>query len=371
MLGDSEDVNVDASSMPVARSDHQQRLHPRYQLPALVKMGSSGYPVKDWSVAGFAIESMQYVVPPGRVVQIQLLLPFESLSVALNLEAESIWRDERTDTIGFRFTKVTPTQQQSLRQLADSVVAGEVVAVGDLIGVIGQGDAPARQQPVIEKVLQERRPSRRWMQLLGFSAFAIALGVLLSFVVSTLFQRAYVKSASTAVVATDLVRVRSPHASYFQPAKLREGAAASPGRVLASLRLVDGGTAVIESPCNCRILTSEVLRGQFVAEGEVVFTMTPEGARPYVRAQFVDNDLLGVLPGDPARIQLADGSSFAGVVAKPTASRGDARRYGNEPGWLAIETTTSLPVGAVHLAASVQVNTSRRAWWRRWLRQGS
>ena len=110
--------------------------------------------------------------------------------------------------------------------------------------------------------------------------------------------------------------IRAPQASYFNPNPLVVGSVLDEGDNVALVELVNGGAVAVDSPCRCSIVDIHYRNREFVAAGEPLVSLLPEGESIYVRASLEWDDVRVVGVGDRAEIRLGTREVFEGRVAK-------------------------------------------------------
>ena len=80
-------------------------------------------------------------------------------------------------------------------------------------------------------------------------------------------------------------------------------------------------TGTISSPCDCILQNQLVVDGQFSSKGTTAFKLVPNGAKPFIDAQFNLKDSQNVAPGRPVTITIPGLSeSIKGQISDVTVS---------------------------------------------------
>jgi len=355
----------------VVREDGQPSRHPWYRIPATVEIDSWRYPVQEWSVEGFSVVGVDRPAATGDTFPARLVFRFDGFSTVVSVNAEVIRHDRDDDGVVCRFTDLSRQKVAVLRAVIDSYLLGEFVAMDDIIHVVRR-DVPVDREaepgtPVARTALERlTNVARRWTGL------ALVITLLVTVVVTSAwvgFRRLYVAESVAAVVTGPLVLVRAPQPSFFSTTVPRQLESVERNVPLAFVQLMGGGTATLDSPCDCYILKRHALDGQFVSTGEPLFTLLPRDQGMFVNAKVAVEQARDIAIGDPARIMLPDRSIHAARVTRvlygespeQSLSAPLSRARSNAISYYQVVVTPDepLPMELVGVAASVEINTYR------------
>lgn len=358
-------------SVSIVREDGQPSGHPWYRIPATVEIKGWRYPVQEWSVEGFAVTGVDEAPAPGEAFPAQLVFRFDGFSTAVSVEAEVMRRDPEDDGIVCRFATLSRQKAAVLRAVIDSYLLGEFVSMDDIIHVVRR-DRPVEREPERESAQQLAgwsgavALSRRWAGL------ALVVLLLVTLVVASSwagFRRLYVAESAAALVTGPLVVVRAPQPSFFTATLPPEIATVDRQVAIAYVELIGGGSATVESPCNCHILERHVLDGQFVGTGEPLFTLMPRDEALHVSAKVPVEQARNVALGDRATITLPDRREIGAHVSRVLYGEPPERSLSaplSRVGSNAISfyeviliPDEPLPMDRVGAAASVEISTYR------------
>ena len=315
-------------SVTLFREEDQVRRHPRYRIPVSVELNGWVYPAQEWSIEGFSVVGVHDADMLESRIPVKFIFRFDGFSTSVDMRAEITHYQESDKRLECRFYNPSNQQLSVLRTVIDAYLAGEFVALDDLIYVVRQDQTHTRREDT--RAAQDLSRSGRFMRTLkrwfGLAALSALFLVLLSFTAWVLYQRLYVIDGLSAVVSAPLVVIRSPQPSYFEPVALDDGQRIQAGEPLAFMELIGGGAATIDSPCDCQVLSFHVLPRQFVGPGEPVASLLPAGQKPFISAQFDVGSAQDILLGDTARIRLMDGQEFNGKVTRLQYSESLERR---------------------------------------------
>ena len=124
-----------ATALSIVHESEQQRQYPRYRIPIQVEIDAKPYPVRDWSLAGFAISDAAGITTVAPTLKIKFLFHFDSFSTYLELDADPVWFSENDHTAGYRFHKLEERQLNILRTVIDAYISGELVSMNELIHI--------------------------------------------------------------------------------------------------------------------------------------------------------------------------------------------------------------------------------------------
>jgi len=305
-------------SVSVVREDGQPSGHPWYRIPATVEINGWRYPVQEWSMEGFAVTGVDEAPSPGEVFPAQLVFRFDGFSTVVSAEAEVLRHDPDDDSIQCRFATLSRQKAAVLRAVIDSYLLGEFVSMDDIIHVVRR-DRPVEREPERESAAHAAGWPRVQAVLRRWAGLALVVVLLATVVVASTwagFRRLYVAESAAALITGPLVIVRAPQPSFFTATLPAEIATVDRQIALAYVELIGGGSATVESPCDCHILERHTLDGQFVGTGEPLFTLMPRDRGLHVSAKVPVEQARNVAIGDRATITLPDRREIGARVAR-------------------------------------------------------
>jgi alginate biosynthesis protein Alg44 len=358
-------------SISVVREDGQPSRHPWYRIPATVEIDGWRYPIQEWSVEGFSVAGVDDPATPGDVFAAQLVFRFDGFSTLVDVDAEVIRHDPDDDGIVCHFPSLSRQKAAVLRAVIDSYLLGEFVSMDDIIHVVKRDlpeepEAQGAAAPPRGRIEALRTLSRRWAGLALVSLLLVAVAVASAWAG---FRRLYVAESVAALVTGPLVVIRAPQPSFFASAPPQQLETVDRQIPLAYVELIGGGSATIESPCNCLIVKQHVLDAQFVSTGEPLFTLMPRGGAVHVSAQVPVEQARNVAIGDHASITLPNRRTVAGRVREVlygepperSLSAPLSRTRSNAISFYEVVVTPDEPlnVDLIGVAASVEISTYR------------
>lgn len=293
------------------------RQHVRLKIPIQVEVDGVRYQVDDWSMGGFGIESDITSRQPGERFPAKLTFPFEDFEIVLRLDCQMVYVLSDTNRFGCRFVSLSRDQIGLFRYLVDAYLSGEVVSAGDILGLRGRdGGAQARLDQLTANPFEEEETTgRRLRRIAGYALVGLLGAGLLATIWFGVEQRFLTVEATAAVVDAPVFEVRAPASGILQPASIGEDV--RDGQRLGTVRDRDGMASDVVSPCECRVMSWQVLPGQYAQEGEAVVTLVATDRPVLVRAEVPMDAVDRLSVGDRALVQLpGQGGSLSGQIER-------------------------------------------------------
>ncbi|MFC0219126.1 alginate biosynthesis protein Alg44 [Pseudochelatococcus lubricantis] len=299
------------------------RQHPRYRLPMFAVIQGRTYDVPEWSMAGFDIAG-DFPLAPGDVVDASLALPFHGYQFGLSVHAVVVNASPEKQRASLAFTGLDERQASLLRYITDAVLAGEVVAVGDVLDVARRNETVrARDVPPPPTPGPLGRLTNIGRRVVTTGAVA-ALGIALAaFLWTNVYDRLFVVRAESAAVAAKIINLASPavgRIDYLNPRRRLQL-----GEPLMTIAPPEGDPITVQSPCDCIQVEQKLAGGDFVRAGDTVVTLMRADAPIVVTATVPDDRLMSLYGLRSAAVEFADGSRVdnAGILWLP--GKGDGQ----------------------------------------------
>ncbi|HEV7415262.1 MAG TPA: PilZ domain-containing protein [Tianweitania sediminis] len=305
-----------------------QRQHPRYRLPMRAGVKGRFYDVVDWSLGGFALQSGSDFTK-GEVVRAGLIVPMNGYDLSIKVSAEVRYVADDAKRVGFAFVDLEDPQASLLRYVADALVAGELVAAGDIVDVAGrQGTGRSRGLPGQVSESGWQSLARGGRRLASGAAVLTIIGALGAYLWANVYEEVYVVRAQAASVSAKVVNVASP--AVGRVGFLNENAQVALGEPLMTVTPTAGDPITVQSPCDCRQVRQEFSGGDFVKTGDTVVKLMRVDAPMVVSALVPPDRLMSLYGLQKASIVYADGRRVddAGILWLPGQdnARGDLPR---------------------------------------------
>ena len=292
------------------------RQHVRLKIPIQVEIDGIRHQVDDWSVGGFAVESVLTSRKPDERFWVRLIFPFEEFELTMRREARMVYVDQGHGRFGCDFLAVSERHAEVLRYLVDAYLAGELVSPADLLQARARGNAAPATIPAVYDAGADEAPLPATGHYRAYASFGLAGLALLAVIAFGVWERYFAIAALTATIEAPVVEVRAPIAGRFVSA-LEPGERVLEGAALGRVHALDGATLTLESPCDCRVLDQLGLSGLYYQVGDPLIALVPAQEPLMVRAQLAleQAERLGV--GDRAEIHVPGrGEPVLGQIAQ-------------------------------------------------------
>ncbi|MGV6802540.1 MAG: HlyD family efflux transporter periplasmic adaptor subunit [bacterium] len=329
-----------------------QRQHPRYKIPAQVELFGKIYPVTDISVGGVGIGNADFDLGVGKTEKGKLIFPMDGYSFILDIEMELRYVRRDASHAGFRFQNVKKQTQNALRYIADAYIGGEIVRMNDILTVLAR-DTDSK----IRKTITGESPGETTKQTIP-TGYLILMGIALALILligTALFNRIFVNEVTQANVHVATIPVKSPAAG--QLTFVRTGDRITTGDALASMTTTaEGREIVINSPCNCLVMSKSALEAAYVGKGDELAVLVDEEAVPYVRVLVNRRDLMSIYEGADVVINFPDGSHVRPTAFRRVSYEGEILQDGIVLTELILEVEKPLTLADVGNPVSVRIN---------------
>jgi alginate biosynthesis protein Alg44 len=279
------------------------RHHVRLKIPIQVEIDGIRHQVDDWSVGGFAVESVLTSRKPDERFWVRLIFPFEEFELTMRREARMIYVDQGHGRFGCDFLAVSERHAEVLRYLVDAYLAGELVSAGDLLQARARGNTAPATIPAAYDAGAGEALGPATGRYGAYASFALAGLALLAVIAFGVWERYFAIAAVTATIEAPVIEVRAPIAGRFVSA-LEAGERLLEGASLGRIQALDGTPLILESPCDCRVLDRLGLSGLYYQAGDPLIALVRAQEPLLVRAQLAldQAERLGV--GDRAEIHV-------------------------------------------------------------------
>lgn len=132
------------TSQLVFVSPSGKRAQPRVSLPMTVVIGQAHHRAEQWSIGGFGLGGQQLRMALGTVFSATLILHFNAFDCSIAMTCKAVRCDKHGYAVGFKYVDPAPEQIQILRHLVEEHLAGEVISIGGIIGIIDRVGGGAR-----------------------------------------------------------------------------------------------------------------------------------------------------------------------------------------------------------------------------------
>jgi alginate biosynthesis protein Alg44 len=284
---------------PIVHETTTQRQHVRLRAPVSVIFEDQHLSADDWSVAGFSVSGAESVPASGAVIAVKLRFTLEGLDVESAFEAEVRRSDHTRGAFAARFVNLTQSQLSFLHAIANAVISGEIVRVGDFMAM-AKYTAPTAKRDAAPALKPDARARFARLGLLS-CLWIIALGLVTIIVVNG-FNRAFVLTGNGVLTSPEASLQRAPSAVTLVSIDGVVGARKGPGALLATVERLDGSLVLMRSPCDCVIAETLLEPGAFVERGTPLLTLVPASTRLWASVAMPLQAAQNVQRGDRAMV---------------------------------------------------------------------
>lgn len=324
-------MNVALNSNVIHESE-AQRQHARVRLPAKLKFQLEDgrwvrLKLKDISAGGFSLEGQKSPFSVNQGYQGSLLFMVDALEISLAVGF--IVREISTEQNSIRceFENMGAQETATMRHLITSYLSGAIVTMGDVLNTLSRENftRPRKQGGGGAQSLVAR------IKAVTLSTFWFAVGVsAFSLAATAIYDNYFLTKATSAKVIVDTIDVSMPREGIVNTLIASEQTRVEAGKAIATYKtpLVDAlklefvsadpreaaaieeilsrsAEGTISSPCDCDILRTHFVAGEYANKGEALFTLVQQGARPQVSAYFNYKDLEHIQVGQSVMVNVA------------------------------------------------------------------
>lgn len=298
-----------ATNLQLVHEAEAQRQHVRLKLPLHATIKDQVYTVVDWSVGGLCIEGLRPVPQVGDVIDVRLHFAFEGFQFTLQCWCEVRHASAATNRTGCRFTSITPQQVSLLQYIVDAYLSGEVVRSGDLLEIsqrnmfVSPRKVPARERPpgIVAAALDRLRGA-------AVAALTIGIGLaVFAYAGFAIYTHSFVTDGRGVVVSPQIELARAPIGGTITPYAGSRGKQVAIKELIAMIEAPDGTRRTVESPCDCFMANEPLPQGSYVSRGTVIARLVPAQAASEIEMRVPLTKLVGIEPGQRARVDLFGG----------------------------------------------------------------
>jgi len=286
--------------------------HPALQLPFTVLVDDRRLDGDRLSLLGGSAVGLVDPALDGaeRLVTLQFL--FDGFAVSLPVRATiHLAAGAGNGPVELQFVEPAGEHLPQLRFILNSYIAGDVVAMGQLLTVAASRAAPAPATAPAGP-LHRARQAARGVVVLGLSVGLVALAA------GTLGQKALTRAELRPAVVTETGRaLRAPAAGQIEFI----AADAAEGEIAFGLLATSGDLLSIRMPCDCGTRDTGVRAGDTVLAGEPVMVLTPPDATIELQAVLSWEGIRRTLAGGRVEVLLADNTAVAAQVTPESLRR--------------------------------------------------
>ena len=288
--------------------------HPMMDVPFMVGIDGRQYRGMRLSLVMAEIGGLMDPALENATRLMRMVFPFNGFSVTLGVLGliNHVDRDKGLASVTF----VDPAGEHlpQMRHILNSYIAGDLVALGGVIGVAAKLPSPAARAA-------SAKANRKVLpRLLGSAGLVLATVALLAGAGTMAYNRIFTQSIATpGRVMQDGMTLGAIAAGQLDYVNLE----ASEGEVAFSIRTTSGDLLSIAMPCTCTAQLLGTSVGATVQAGDALMTVSAPDAPVIVTTQVTSDELLAMAFADHVSIRFADGTTVR-ARAETESLRGGA-----------------------------------------------
>ncbi len=342
-------MNVNPS-LQVTHESETQRQFVRFTVPSRALLDGKEFDVRDLSTGGISLSGVNKEIPKGKILRIELKMPFDAFSFTLPLDAEVRHYVANKGIVGCRFVNLTARQTSFLNQFVKSFIAGDVVTAGSILNVASRNNFTK----VPASANKNAAPATFRRQLPGLAIVALLGFLITAFIGQNLYSSMFLVRADNAAIAGPAVAVRAQAPGFFHSALDPDLAFVKQNQVIGTITGPTGAASSVLSPCNCYISKTEVASGESVSSGAKLLSLMPVDAKPWVVAQLDPAQGKRIGPSTVATVSVFGARTpYTGRVIAMESPLADGANAGNGLATMKIALDQRLPVDYVNRLATV------------------
>ncbi len=276
--------------------------HPLMDIPFMVGIDGRQYRGMRLSLVMAEIGGLMDPALENATRLMRLVFPFNGFSVTLGVLGQIKHVDREKGLATVTFTDPGGEHLPQMRHILNSYIAGDLVALGGVIGVGSTLPSPAARAANAASA-----PKKTLSRLIGSAGMILATALLLGGAGILAYNRIFTQHIATpARVIQDGMTLGAIAAGQLDYVNLE----ASEGEVAFSIRTTSGDLLSIAMPCTCdaKLLGSSV--GATVQAGDAVMSVSEPNAPLIVTTEVTPEELLELAFADHVAIRFADGTSI-------------------------------------------------------------
>lgn len=309
----------DASKQIVHESETQRQFI-RLKMPAQAEIDGIRYTAKDLSSGGMAISGFEKLPRKSSRHDIKLILPFFDFSLDIDLTAEVVHTDKKSNNAGFRFVDMSSNQLSILNHILSAFISGDIINGDSILNVI------ARENFVnVRKHSNENHNStaQEIKKYTLYGLFAVLTFAFSFFIINNIINRLTVISTDQAYVSAPTTIIKATTSGIFETLINNNFGSVKKGQVIGNIvipTITEDGISTnnsipVLSPCDCFIDNQEINKNPYVTEGNTLFTLIPQKTDIYISAIIPMKEASRLKSGANAKIHIASsGINITGKV---------------------------------------------------------
>jgi mannuronan synthase len=292
--------------------------HPMMEIPFMVGIDGRQYRGMRLSLVMAEIGGLMDPALENATRLMRLVFPFHGFSVTLGVLGLIKHVDRDKGLASVTFVDQGGEHLPQMRHILNSYIAGDLVALGGVIGVGSTLPSPAARAANAAATRKLTVP-----RLLGMAGMVLATAVLLGGASMLAYSRIFTQPIATpGRAAPDGMTLGAIAAGQLDYVNLE----ASQGEVAFSIRTITGDLLSIAMPCTCTATLQGIAVGATLQSGDTVMTVSQPDAPLVVTTQVTSDELLQLAFADHVNVRFADGETVRARAQTSglTSQSGDA-----------------------------------------------
>ena len=276
--------------------------HPMMEIPFMVGIDGRQYRGMRLSLVTAEIGGLMDPSLENATRLMRMVFPFNGFSVTLGVLGLIKHVDREKGLASVTFVDPAGEHLPQLRHILNAYIAGDLVALGGVIGVGAKLPSPA-ERAASAAATRKMTISR----LLGSVGMVLATALLIGGAGLLAYNRIFTQSLTApGRVMQDGMTLGAIAAGQLDYVNLE----ASEGEVAFSIRTTSGDLLSIAMPCTCTAQLLGTSVGATVQAGDALMTVSAPDAPVIITTQATADELLAMAFADHVAIRFADGSEF-------------------------------------------------------------
>lgn len=324
-----------------------QSEHPLLDIPFVVGIDGRQFKGERLSLVAAEITGLMDPALDGATRLMRFMFPFKGFSVTLEVLGQVQSLDRGNGHANVNFVDPAGEHLPQLRHLINSYIAGDLVALGEVIGV-----APSIPSPANRAAMTAKSPT--FSRILGSAGLALATVALVAAVGTLAYNRIFTHPLAAPGLAVQdgmtLTAIAGGQVDYVN-------LAAAKGEVAFTIRASSGEMLSIAMPCDCTATALAATVGATVSAGQPMLSAHAADAATVLTATVPASDVLTLAFADHVKASFADGSTITATV-DPASLRAEATDAG-----LPVRLIPATPLAAEHLGQLAELTIIKKPWF--------
>lgn len=276
--------------------------HPMMDIPFMVGIDGRQYRGMRLSLGMAEIGGLMDPALENATRLMRMVFPFNGFSVTLGVLGQIKHVDREKGLASVTFVDPGGEHLPQLRHVLNSYIAGDLVALGGVIGVGATLPSPAARSA---HAAANRKLT--FSRLLGTAGMILATVLLVGIAGSLIYNRAFTLQIATPGRALqDGMTLGAIAAGQLDYVNLE----ASEGEVALSIRTTTGTLLSIAMPCTCDATLLGTSVGATVQAGDALMTVSQPDTALVINTQVTTEELLELAFSDHVLVRFPDGETF-------------------------------------------------------------